>query len=158
MIMIINIEEVRGMLKKQIEEKLLLNSYKLTDQRRAILDTMLENQGKHLSAEEVFYMAKDKLPNIGIATVYRTLERLAKMDILAKHMFAGDKYRYELVDDSGQKHHHIICLECGEITEVEKDLLHNLEQLLEEKGYRIVDHDLKLYVYCPKCRQKKEGV
>lgn len=144
------------MLRKQIEEKLLLNSYKITDQRRAILEIMFENRGEHLSAEEVFYMAKEKLPNIGIATVYRTLERLAKMHILDKNMFAGDRYQYELIDDSGQKHHHLICLECGEITEVEKDLLNNLEQLLNDKGYKIVDHDLKLYVYCPKCRQNQE--
>ncbi len=137
--------------KKSIEEKLLLNNYKITDQRAVILEVMYNNKGKHLSAEEVLYQAKNKLPNIGIATVYRTLERLAKMEILYKTMFEGDKYRYELLDNTRPKHHHIICMECGEIIEVKEDLLHDLENYLEQQGYEIIDHDLKLYAYCPKC-------
>jgi Fur family ferric uptake transcriptional regulator len=70
-----------------IHSKLDRNNYRLTDQRKAILDVMLENQGSHLSAEEVLWEAKKKFPNIGIATVYRTLEKLANLDILHKSMF-----------------------------------------------------------------------
>jgi Fur family ferric uptake transcriptional regulator len=56
---------------------------------------MIVNQGKHLSAEDVFNEAKAKYPNIGIATVYRTLEKLAGLNILYKTVFEGGRYRYE---------------------------------------------------------------
>ncbi|MDD2585433.1 MAG: Fur family transcriptional regulator [Syntrophomonadaceae bacterium] len=139
---------------KIITTKLKDNNYKLTEQRAAVLDVMLANQGQHLSAEEVLYLAKKELPNIGIATVYRTLERFAAINILYKTMFAGDKYRYEFCNDRNHQHHHIICLDCGKITEVEDVLLNNLEHYLENQGYQVVDHDLKFYAYCPECKKK----
>jgi Fur family ferric uptake transcriptional regulator len=135
-----------------IKEKLKKNNYKLTHQRLAVLEVMMENKGNHLSAEEVLERAKRKLPGIGIATVYRTLDKLASMDILYKSMFDTDKSRYEL-SDVDHHHHHIICLKCGAIIEFEEDLLNNLENLIERQGYKSLDHDLKFYGYCPDCNR-----
>lgn len=137
---------------KKINAKLKENNYKLTDQREAVLEVMIDNKGKHLSAEEVLQEAKQKMPNIGIATVYRTLEKLASMDILYKTMFEGGKFRYELSDNDTHQHHHIVCLKCGQIYEFEEDLLNELEKRLESRGFEIIDHELKFYGYCPKCR------
>ncbi|MEN6461699.1 MAG: Fur family transcriptional regulator [Syntrophomonas sp.] len=139
---------------KKIKERLIQSNYKLTDQRLAVLQVMLENKGHHLSADEVFYAAREKLPNIGIATVYRTLDRLAAIEILYKTMFDSGKFRYELSNDQHHQHHHIICLSCGKITEVEEDLLASLEEHIEQQGFEIVDHQLKLYGYCPSCTKK----
>ncbi len=140
--------------KKNIKEKLEHNKYRLTDQRAVILEVMLDNKGKHLSAEEVLDYAKKRLPNIGIATVYRTLEKLVGMEILYKTMFEEGKYRYEISDDREHQHHHIICLSCGRIAEIEEDLLCNLERYLEKEGFEILDHELKFYGYCPRCKEK----
>ncbi|MBO8159101.1 transcriptional repressor [Thermosyntropha sp.] len=137
---------------KKINAKLKENNYKLTEQREAVLEVMMDNRGKHLSAEEVLQEARRKLPNIGMATVYRTLEKLASMNILYKTMFEGGKFRYELSDDESHRHHHIVCLKCGKIYEVEEDLLNGLEKKLENRGFEIVDHELKFYGYCPECR------
>lgn len=137
---------------KKINAKLKENNYKLTDQREAVLEVMLDNKGKHLSAEEVLQEAKQKMPNIGIATVYRTLEKLASMDILYKTMFEGGKFRYELSDNDTHQHHHIVCLKCGQIYEFEEDLLNELERRLESRGFQVIDHELKFYGYCPKCK------
>lgn len=142
------------MFDNKIKERLIKGNYKLTDQRLAVLQVMQENKGRHLSAEEVFNAAREKLPNIGIATVYRTLERLAAIEILYKTMFDSDKFRYELSADQNHQHHHIICLGCGKITEVEEDLLASLEKHVEKQGFEIVDHELKLYGYCPSCAKK----
>lgn len=143
------------MTKKLVKEKLDQNNYKLTPQRAAVLEVMMDNPGRHLSAEEVLIKARGKFPGIGIATIYRTLEKLADMDVLYKTMFESGKYRYELSVDDKHQHHHIICLECGSITEVEEDLLHELEGALEDRGFDIVDHELKFYGYCPTCRKKE---
>lgn len=140
---------------KKINSYLESYNYKLTEQRAAILDVMLKKKGEHLSAEEVLLEAKQILPNIGIATVYRTLEKLANMGILYKTMFDGGKYRYEISDDSDHHHHHFICLTCGSIIEIEEDWLTEIEEQLEKRGFRVVDHELKFYGYCPKCHNKK---
>lgn len=137
-----------------ITETLKQNNYKLTDQRMAILEVMIENKGHHLTAEDVLNEARLKSPNIGIATVYRTLDKLVDIAILYKTMFEEGKYRYELTDNHAHQHHHVVCLNCGKIVEVEEDLLLNLEQHIEKQGYKIVDHELKLYGYCPECLAK----
>ena len=136
------------------DEKLKKSKYRLTNQREAVLEVMIANQGKHLSAEEVLQEARIKHPVIGIATVYRTLDILANMGILTKNMF-GEKFRYELCDHDRHQHHHIVCLSCGSISEVQEDLLHSLESRLEQLGYQVLDHDLKFYAYCPQCSDKK---
>ncbi len=136
-----------------VKVKLNEADYKLTPQRQAILNVLLDNQDKHLTAEEVLIKARQAIPNIGIATVYRTLDSLVGMDILDKSMFEGERYRYELADIDNQPHHHIICLNCNSIIEIEEDLLHNIEAQLEAKGFRIVDRELKFFGYCPKCNK-----
>lgn len=146
--------QVRRGQMKTVYQKIDQSEYRLTPQRSVVLQVMIENQGHHLSAEDVLQEARKKSPNIGIATVYRTLEKLASMDVLYKTMFEGGRYRYELSIGDEHQHHHIICLSCGSITEVEDDLLHILENKLEKKGFRVVDHELKFYGYCPKCNKK----
>lgn len=139
---------------KNIYNRINESDYRLTPQRAVVLEVMTGNQGKHLSAEDVFNEAKAKYPNIGIATVYRTLEKLAGLNILYKTVFEGGRYRYELAASDEHQHHHIICLACGAISEVEDDLLHILEKRLEDKGFRVVDHELKFYGYCPRCSKE----
>src|SRR5690625_7319953 len=67
-------------IKKQLHSK----SYKLTPQREATLRVLLEQNEEHLSAEEVFLLVKDKAPEIGLATVYRTLELLSELKVIDK--------------------------------------------------------------------------
>jgi len=142
------------MLEQNIREKLEQADYKLTGQRKAVLEVMRENRGAHLTAEEVLNEARRKVPNIGIATVYRTLERLASMKILYKTIFDEGKYRYELSDLAEHQHHHILCVACGKIFEVEEGLLDSLEEHLEQEGFEIVNHQLKIYAYCSDCRSR----
>lgn len=138
-----------------IQKRLEKANYKLTPQREAVLQVMQNNKGQHLAAEEVFIEARKMVPNIGIATVYRTLELLSNLDILYKTTFDEGKFRYELSEaDNSHQHHHVICPACGRILEVEEDLLTQLEQHLEEKGYQVIDHQLKVYAYCPECTSK----
>lgn len=141
------------MYSQYIREKLRMGNYKLTGQRAAVLDVMINNRGKHLSAEEVLLAARETMPNIGIATVYRTLDKLASIEILYKSRFESGRHRYELADDGEHQHHHVICIGCNSIIEIKDDLLCELEKSIEKRGYQIVDHDLKFYGYCPRCKK-----
>ena len=142
------------MFEQIIKEKLEKADYKLTGQRKAVLDVMRENRGTHLTAEEVLHAARQKVPHIGIATVYRTLERFAAIEILYKTIFDESKYRYELSDLTDHQHLHVLCVGCGKIFEVEEGLLDSLEEKLEKEGFEIVNHQLKIYAYCKECRSR----
>lgn len=132
------------------------NGYKLTTQRKIIFNIFTENEGAHLSPEEIYDKVRDKHPDIGIATVYRTLQLLEDLDILYKVNFNDGCSRYELnLDkDAGHHHHHLICLNCGKVIEVELDLLENLEEEIEKScEFEIVDHSVKFYGYCKSCKK-----
>jgi len=137
-----------------IKEKLKEEGYKLTTQRRAILDAIIENKGSHLSPEEIYDIVKLKYPEIGLATVYRTLQLLEQLDIVCKLNFDDGCNRYELNSDSSDHHHHhLICLDCGKVIEVKLDLLENLEHEIEREGkFKIMDHNVKFFGYCSECR------
>lgn len=128
---------------------------KLTTQRRAILDVIVKNHSKHLSPEEVYDIVKVKYPEIGIATVYRTLQLLEKLNIIYRVNFDDGYNRYELNHDSeNHHHHHLICLKCGKVMEVKLDLLETLENEIEkENGFKIIDHNVKFFGYCANCQK-----
>lgn len=131
--------------------------HKLTPQRRLVLEVFLENESDHLSAEETYNLARAKDREIGIATVYRTLDLLEEVGILQKSDFGDGRKRYEvsLEEQDEHHHHHLVCLKCRQIQEVEEDLLNQLERLVEEeKGFLIVDHRVQFYGYCRQCRDK----
>lgn len=129
--------------------------YKLTPQRRVVLDIFTDNPEKHLSAEEVYAMVKKSHPEIGLATVYRTLDLFAELNILQKMDFGDGRGRYEFSESEVHNHHHLICLKCGSVSEFEDDLLESLESTIEKNNnFKIVDHQLKFYGYCDKCSKQ----
>ncbi len=139
-------------LKVKLKEK----GYKLTTQRRIIYDVLLENQGKHLSPEEIHDMVKDKFPEVGLATVYRTLQLLDELNVVHRLNFNDGCSRYEISsNDEDHHHHHLVCLKCGKVIEVELDMLEELEEEIEKKGdFKITDHNVKFFGYCSECKNK----
>lgn len=137
-----------------IKEKLRKEGYKLTTQRRAILQVIVDNHDEHLSSDEVFVIVRESYPELGIATVYRTLQLFEKLNIVYKLNFDDGCSRYELSAGSeNHHHHHLICLSCGKVIEVKLDLLESLEDEIESEGqFTIVDHNVKFYGYCSECR------
>lgn len=139
-----------------VSEKLRKKGYKFTPQRKAILDVVAESVGLHLSSEEIYDLVKAKSPDIGLATVYRTVQLLVDLEVLSKLNLDDGFVRYELNDhDSDQHHHHhLICSECGKIIEVKEDLLDSIEKEIEEKyKFQIKDHKLKFFGLCLSCQK-----
>ena len=142
-------------LKKKLQER----QHKLTPQRQTVLQVFVDHPGKHLSAEDVHDILRDKRSEIGLATVYRSLELLCSLSILQKMDFGDGRSRYEVTgsDPAQHQHHHLICLQCGEVTEFADDLLETLETDVADKShFQIVDHQVKFYGYCQECQKKRE--
>ncbi|MDR7870041.1 MAG: Fur family transcriptional regulator [Tissierellaceae bacterium] len=128
--------------------------YKLTYQREAILEAIIKNRDEHLSSEEIYNIVSKDYPEIGIATVYRTMQLFEKLKIVYKLNFDDGFSRYELNLGTGNHHHHhLICLKCGKVMEVKLDLLDSLEKEIENDGkFTIIDHNVQFYGYCNECK------
>ena len=102
-----------------LREKLSARQHKMTPQRQIVLQIFLDHPGEHLSAEDVHDLLRDKRAEIGLATVYRTLELLSDLGILQKMEFGDGCSRYEVndTDPTRHHHHHLICTKCGKVEE-----------------------------------------
>ena len=79
-----NKEEIMNVMMKRMKDKIKDKKYKMTSQRQVILKAFVESSIRHMSAEEVFELVKKMAPDIGLATVYRTLDLFTEMDLLKK--------------------------------------------------------------------------
>lgn len=135
-------------------DKIIEKGHKLTKQRKIILEFLLNIDGEHLNSEEIYANLKKDFPDIGIATVYRTLVLFEKLGIVQKIDLDDGYSRYEIYE-LGQKHrhHHLICTRCGGIQEVKYDLLDTIEeQIMNKNNFLIKDHNVKFYGYCSNCQ------
>jgi Fur family ferric uptake transcriptional regulator len=141
----------------KIKQQLQSQGYKLTPQREATVRVLLENEEDHLSAEDVFMLVKDKAPEIGLATVYRTLELLSELHVVEKMNFGDGVARYDLRSDSAyHHHHHLICVKCGAVDEIMEDWLTPLEERLAvEYNFKVHDHRLDFQGICHRCNEKE---
>lgn len=133
---------------------------RLTPQRELIIKLFLERPGEQLSAEEVHQLVRQQFRDIGMATVYRTLELLTQLDIVQQTHFNDGRARYEINWETTNihRHHHLVCMRCGRVDEFQEDLLDPLEaRILAERGFRVADHELKFYGTCGTCSRKTGG-
>jgi len=142
-------------------EKLVNGGYRMTIPRQVVLNALVDDSG-HPSAEDIYFKIHNKYPDIGLTTVYRTLELLVQMGVVSKFDFGDGRSRYELYEDfkgSKQHHHHLVCTSCGRIIdytdfiEDEIELIKRTEKGLSEKfGFKIADHVIHFYGLCDKCQ------
>ena len=137
------------------KEKLQQKGYKLTTQRRAVLDILMQNSGEHLSTEEIYSLVKEKFPEIGLATVYRTVQLFEELRIVNRLNFDDGCSRFELyVDNENHHHHHLICEKCNRVLEVENDLLEDIESEIERKyNFKVKNHKVTFYGHCQECEK-----
>ncbi|KWU57169.1 ferric iron uptake transcriptional regulator [Priestia megaterium] len=143
---------------ERIKQQLHSASYKLTPQREATVRVLLEHEEDHLSAEDVYLLVKEKSPEIGLATVYRTLELLTELKIVDKINFGDGVSRYDLRQEGAAHfHHHLVCMECGSVDEIQEDLLEDVEEIVEKQwNFKIKDHRLTFHGICHRCQHKED--
>ena len=142
----------REQFKRLLKEKGL----KVTNQRLFVLEAIAACPEEHLTAEEIFDLVKVSYPEIGLATVYRTIQLLNELNLIDRINFDDGYVRYEMgrTQERGNKHHHhhLICMKCGKVISFQDDLLEELEdKITVTTGFQIVDHEVKLYGYCVEC-------
>ncbi len=133
---------------------------KVTNQRLLVLEVLADHRDKHMTAEDIYELVKEDYPEIGLATIYRTVQLLREMQLVDRINLDDGCLRYEISDlcdgETKHHHHHLICKTCGKVVPFEEDLLDELERLVEqETGFQVSDHELKFYGQCEECLTKQ---
>ena len=118
----------------------------MTKQRAAILEVLRSDKCHH-TAEELFMLAKVKLPSISRATVYNNLRALEEEEIIRRISGDGGPDRY---DNSFIPHAHLVCSVCGAVSDI--DIPHINETLSETLGSEVESYELKVRSRCLLCR------
>ena len=146
---------------EKVKDLLREKGLKVTSQRLMVLNILSAHGDEHLTVEEIYDLAKGESPEIGLATIYRTVQVLLELHVIEKVTFDDGFARYELNGEetgSGHRHHHAICTQCGKVYSLETDLLDTLEkQVFESLGFEVTDHEVKLYGLCSACRRKAQN-
>lgn len=141
------------------KELLKKNGLKVTTQRIAILEVLQNRPGSHLTAEEIYDCVKEMHPDIGLATVYRTVQLMSELNVIDRFRLDDGYVRYEIgtmEEEKTHHHHHLVCLNCQSVFAFEDDMLESLENKIQElMGFSVVDHEVKLLGYCKECQKKK---
>jgi Fe2+ or Zn2+ uptake regulation protein len=126
------------------------NGYRLTEARRAVVETV-QRSPRALSPVEVFDTARKKYPALGLVSVYRTLEKLEELHLIQRvHQPSGCQ---AFISASHGHQHLLLCQNCGQVAFFEGDDLEPLIQTISGRtGYQIREHWLQLFGLCPACR------
>ena len=121
----------------------------MTKQRELILQ-ILNQSDRHLTADEVFFLAKLKMPSIAMATIYNNLNAMNDAGVVARTHIDGSADCFELVTEP---HDHLLCDICGKISDIR---IPALPKTLEAAiGAEIDGYELTIHYTCPECRRKK---
>lgn len=123
---------------------------KITPQRRLIFELLAENES-HPTAEELYQLVISRMPDVSQTTVYNTLRELVELGELApveNLSEAGARY-----DTNTGHHHHIFCMKCHTLVDIERDFPDVKLTPEETKGYQIVKNQVTFYGICQECQK-----
>lgn len=129
-----------------------------TKQRTQVLDCLISNSEKHMTADEIVRRLEEQGVNVGKTTVYRTLEKLVTEGRVRKYISEeGKSACFQYVDDKGhcEQHFHLKCVECGKLIHLKCEHLTQLENhVFEHHRFRVDNTKTVLYGVCEECGKK----
>jgi len=143
-------------------DKLSKYCYRLSKPRQAILD-ILSHKEKHLNTGQIYKAVSKISPTVGLATIYRNLELLARIGLVWRSDACGDKAMYEIAKRPEESHHHhLICKHCNCVIDYpcsinnEKGFLKEREKKLSRKyNFKIENHCIDFFGLCDKCKKQQ---
>lgn len=151
-------------LNKDLYRQFKGSGYRITKARSKILD-VLSRSSKHMSVDDIYMAVKSKGESVGITTIYRALDSLAKSGIVRKMALTDGRTHYEFIDEkiSGH-HHHLICRNCMRVTDYsnfaneEVKLIKKIEKIVSRvHKFKIDDHQLSFTGLCRGCINNARG-
>lgn len=123
---------------------------RITKNRIAVLN-ILTTIGRPLSVEELLALLKKNGASVNQTTIYREMDFLQKHGVIREIQLGNDRKRFELA--LGKHHHHIRCLDCGKIVDVNipRELEHASKYIQQKTKFEVLDHSLEFIGRCSDC-------
>ncbi len=137
------------------------NPMKVTPQRRLIFKA-LEGKTNHPTADDIYQEVKDIIPDISVATIYKTLNELVKLGLLAELRYDSEQSRF---DPRTDQHSHLLCVgtkvndkgkvvACGRLEDVSICFTSLAIPEHEQRGFMITGNEVIFQGYCPECQAR----
>ena len=134
-----------------LRQKTAKDGLRRSKQRERVVEVFL-NAKPHLSAEDLLTIVHKQYKEIGFATVYRTLKLLCRYGMASEIKIGSNKTLYEPYAETAH-HDHLICVNCGSITEVFDGKIEKLQnKLATDNGFKPLHHRLEIFGLCKKCK------
>lgn len=143
----------KSTLERQVEMRLLEHDSRFTKGRRAVVESLASASGP-MSAAELARSMKGAVP---LSSLYRTLAVLEEAGVVAHHLGAKGLTRYELAEWLTGHHHHLVCVDCGSVADIEipPDKEDEVRSLVREiaagAAFSPTDHALEIEGHCSRC-------
>jgi Fe2+ or Zn2+ uptake regulation protein len=121
---------------------------RITPERKLLLRII--GQNAHSDAAEIYRIAKSERPQIGLATVYRTLTLLKDLDLVREIDFGENHGHYELL---AEDHVHLVCSICGSVTDI--PVPSALSAAAESEGFTVEGSNLEMFGVCSACAREQ---
>jgi len=127
---------------------------RLTWQRRAVLES-LASRRDHPTADQLYVDVRTAVPGISKTTVYRVLDTLVELGLASRVSHPRAVVRF---DAETKRHHHILCVQCGALADLEAAAL-ELPQFEGSTvgGFEVTDYSVYFRGVCPACRGERDG-
>jgi Fe2+ or Zn2+ uptake regulation protein len=141
---------LNGHSESTLREALETNGQRYTEQRAAVYRFLMGTES-HPTADDVFTSVRHEIPDISLATVYKSLETLVSCGLAIKLTYGDGSARY---DGRTDQHHHARCLRCGRVTDVPAtiDAAALAGQIQPGRGFIVEGYRLELVGYCRDCQ------
>ncbi|NLY81093.1 MAG: peroxide-responsive transcriptional repressor PerR [Lysinibacillus sp.] len=133
---------------KNALDTLKATGVRITPQRHAILEYLI-NSMSHPTADDIYKALEGRFPNMSVATVYNNLRVFREAGLVKELTYGDAASRFDFVTND---HYHMICEECGKITDFHYPALKEVEQFASHvTGFKVNSHRLEVYGTCPDC-------
>lgn len=127
---------------------------RVTPQREAILDLLVNGPVDHPSADDLYQALAPEFPNLSVATIYNNLRLFTKIGLIKEMTYGDASSRF---DFSSTQHYHAICQKCGRVVDLYYPILDDVEMVTENlTGFKVSGHRMEVYGICQQCQAKQE--
>ena len=140
---------------EELVRKFKRHGYKMTPQRRAILEELTRSSPEHPTAEQIHEAVLRRMPDTSLATVYNTLRELVAVHEVHELDLGQGVRRYEI---SPREHAHLVCINCQCVQDLPADFGQLRTLLSQHNGFHPIRYNVTVYGYCDECLETQNKV
>ncbi len=130
-----------------------MESQRNTKQKQILL-SILRDSDRPLSINEIYLQIVQQLPRIAKSTIYRNIDALVSQNLIDKYHLNDNEVFYRIKANQNEHKHVVICEDCKKVFDLPSCPIHALENVMEEEGFIIKDHQIHINGVCKSCAKK----